>query len=105
MHRLISIFAGSVLLVACGVADGPEVSVNDAMVKQIEPATSAAGCSIAGNVIVQLHRFCPLAAQAQVEAKSGSADRVNVSELARRIEALESDVAELKAQLQASQQD
>lgn len=40
MHRLISIFAGSVLLVACGVADGPEVSVNDAMVKQIEPATN-----------------------------------------------------------------
>ena len=51
-----------------------------------------------GPIDVEAH-----AAQAQADAKSGSADRVNVSELARRIEALESDVAELKAQLQASQ--
>jgi hypothetical protein len=35
--------------------------------EQIEPVTGAAGCSIAGNVIVQLHRLGPLVAQAQVE--------------------------------------
>ncbi|MGI9271540.1 MAG: hypothetical protein ACR2QT_07190 [Woeseiaceae bacterium] len=40
MHKILLAPVGSVLLMSCGLADGPEISVNDAMVEQITPATN-----------------------------------------------------------------
>ena len=40
MHKLLLNAFGTVLLTSCGLADGPEISVNDVMVEQIAPATN-----------------------------------------------------------------